>query len=234
MSGIGSKAGGPDYLAQFMGGRFTVTDGEASLELEGTAGPFGGPGDEERPHVDQRAEAANRLMAHEVIARAAATAGSMKDMPVDERAAALARAARLVRQHGRERRPGCLLKIARGSSGISPCRPEVPRPPKPERLGTLIRVDIVRRMGHQPGELNDYFYQPRGTVLALASSRWPLTSACTMAGSALAAGDPVVLKPASRTRESTAYLARLLCGAGSRPTPSATCRSRVPRWARNW
>ena len=72
----------------------------------------------------------------------------------------------------------------------------------------------MRRMGHQPGELNHYFYQPRGLVLALASSRRPLTSACTMAGAALAAGDPVVLKPGSRARESSAYLARLLVWAG--------------------
>ncbi len=69
-------------------------------------------------------------------------------------------------------------------------------------------------MGHRPGELNHYFYQPRGLVLAVASSRFPLTSACTMAGAALAAGDPVVLKPGSRTAESSAYLARLLVWAG--------------------
>ena len=69
-------------------------------------------------------------------------------------------------------------------------------------------------MGHQPGELNHYFYQPRGFVLALASSRQPLTSACTMAGAALVAGDPVVLKPGSRSVEVSAYLARLLVWAG--------------------
>ena len=69
-------------------------------------------------------------------------------------------------------------------------------------------------MGHEPGELNHYFYQPRGLVLALASSRHPLTSACTMAGAALAAGDPVVLKPGCRAVESSAYLAKLFVGAG--------------------
>ena len=72
----------------------------------------------------------------------------------------------------------------------------------------------MRRMGHQPGELNHYFYQPRGLVLALASSRHPLTSACTMVGAALAAGNPVVLKPGSRARESSACLAQLLVRAG--------------------
>jgi acyl-CoA reductase-like NAD-dependent aldehyde dehydrogenase len=48
----------------------------------------------------------------------------------------------------------------------------------------------------------------------LASSRRPLTSACTMAGAALAAGDPIVLKPGSWALESSAYLARLLVEAG--------------------
>jgi len=75
-------------------------------------------------------------------------------------------------------------------------------------------IDAVRRMGHQPGELNHYFYQPRGLVLALASSRQPLTSICAMAGAALAVGDPVVIKPGSRSVEVGAYLARLLVWAG--------------------
>jgi acyl-CoA reductase-like NAD-dependent aldehyde dehydrogenase len=69
-------------------------------------------------------------------------------------------------------------------------------------------------MGHQPGELNHYFYEPRGLVLALTSSRRPLTSACAAAGAALAAGDPVVLKPGSRARSSTLLIARHLVTAG--------------------
>ena len=79
----------------------------------------------------------------------------------------------------------------------------------------LIRhIDIVRRMGHQPGELNHYFYQARGLAVILGSSRRPLTSICAMAGAALAAGDAVVVKPGSRTRESGAYLAGLLSSVG--------------------
>ena len=78
----------------------------------------------------------------------------------------------------------------------------------------IARIDTVRRMGHQPGELNHYFYQARGLVLVLGSSERSLSSICVMAGAALAAGDPVVIKPGSRARESGAYLAGLLASAG--------------------
>ncbi len=84
-----------------------------------------------------------------------------------------------------------------------------------ERIATLVpHVLLVRRMGRRPGELNLYFYQPRGLVLALSSSRWPLTSACKMLGAALAAGCPVVLKPGSLALESSAHLWRCLTRAG--------------------
>jgi RHH-type proline utilization regulon transcriptional repressor/proline dehydrogenase/delta 1-pyrroline-5-carboxylate dehydrogenase len=69
-------------------------------------------------------------------------------------------------------------------------------------------------MGRRPGELNLYFYQPRGLVLALASSRWPLTSACRMLGAALAAGCPAVLKPGRLAHESSLHLWRCLARAG--------------------
>jgi RHH-type proline utilization regulon transcriptional repressor/proline dehydrogenase/delta 1-pyrroline-5-carboxylate dehydrogenase len=201
MSGIGSKAGGPDYLAQFMGGGSVLSDDDAA-SATGNA-PVAGPAD--------------RRAAAEAIARAAATAVVMKGIPVDQRAAALARAAALVRENGRELQARMLADdafLVAGASG-SAAREVAEAADSLELLASLAGdVDTTRRMGHQPGELNHYFYQPRGLVLALASSRRPLTSACTMAGAALAAGNPVVLKPGSRTRESVACLARLLVRAG--------------------
>ncbi len=204
MSGIGSKAGGPDYLAQFMGSGSPVTGG-AAAPAEG----------EVRQRTDARE--ADRRAAGAVIGRAAAAAGLMKRMSAVQRADALARAALLVRRNGRELQARLLgeaapaeadavrwaaLEVAQAADGL-------------DRIASLVReTDGVRRMGHQPGELNHYFYQPRGLVLALASSRRPLTSACTMAGAALAAGDPVVLKPGSRMVESSALLVRLLTRAG--------------------
>jgi acyl-CoA reductase-like NAD-dependent aldehyde dehydrogenase len=217
MSGIGSKAGGPDYLAQFLGGG-SVLSGEVATPTTGVApATAAAASDEGRPGMDETAGPADRQAAAEVIARAAATAAVMKAIPVGDRAAALARAARLVREKGRELQAMILVDdAASGASASQRAAREVAEAADSlERLASLTsEVDTTRRMGHQPGELNHYFYQPRGLVLVLASSRRPLTSACTMAGAALAAGNPVVLKPGSRTRESIACLARLLVLAG--------------------
>jgi acyl-CoA reductase-like NAD-dependent aldehyde dehydrogenase len=138
-------------------------------------------------------------------------------MSAGQRADAAARAALLVRQNGRELQACLLGEAASAEAGaVRWVALEVAQAADClDRLAALVReTDGVRRMGHQPGELNHYFYKPRGLVLALASSRRPLTSACTMAGAALAAGDPVVLKPGSRTVESSALLVRLLTRAG--------------------
>ena len=141
----------------------------------------------------------------------------MKRLSVAERADAVSRAACLVRQSGRELQarllvapPSTEADAVRWAAGeVAQASDDL------DRIASLIcHVDGVRRMGHQPGELNHYFYQPRGLVLALTSSRQPLTSACTIAGAALAAGNPVVLKPDSGAGEGTAYLARLLIWAG--------------------
>ena len=208
MSGIGSKAGGPDYLAQFMGsGSPAMCDGERAVSVEGNSNPPRPIGDEE----------GDRKVAHAVLTRAAATSGIMKRMSAVERADAVSRAARLVRQNGRELQARLLLEApTTEADAVQWAAREVAQTADSlDRIASLIReIDGVRRMGHQPGELNHYFYQPRGLVLALASSRRPLTSACTTAGAALAAGDPVVLKPGSRTVESSALLVRIMTQAG--------------------
>ncbi len=208
MSGIGSKAGGPDYLAQFMG---------CGAALAREAAPATVSGDSARAQPTGAARELGRKAAYDIIGRAAATRDILKGMSTQERAATLARAARLVRQNGRELQARLLEEGSVGGlDAVRAAAQEVAEAADDlELIAALIgEVDAVRRMGHQPGELNHYFYQPRGLVLALASSRHPLTSACTMMGAALAAGNPVVLKPGSRARESGACLAQLLVQAG--------------------
>jgi RHH-type proline utilization regulon transcriptional repressor/proline dehydrogenase/delta 1-pyrroline-5-carboxylate dehydrogenase len=209
MSGMGSKAGGPDYLAQFMGcgTAAALGAGTPTTALRGIECP--------QPTVAVRK--LDREAAYHVIGRAAATRGILKSMSVHERAAAIRRAALLVRQNGRELQARLLAEgSVSGPDAVRSAAREVAEAADDlERIAALIgKVDTVRRMGHQPGELNHYFYQSRGLVLVLASSRHPVTSASRMAGAALAAGDPVVLKPGSRARESCAYLAQLLVRAG--------------------
>ncbi|MCU0257810.1 MAG: proline dehydrogenase family protein [Solirubrobacteraceae bacterium] len=208
MSGIGSKAGGPDYLAQFLGsGRPVKRDAEWTATVDGGD-------DRPRPVGD---EGGDRGAAHTAIVRAAATSGIMKRMSAVERAGAVSRAARLVRQNGRELQARLLVEApaAEADTVRWAAREVAQAADSLDRIAALIReIDGVRRLGHQPGELNHYFYQPRGLVLALASSRRPLTSACALAGAALAAGDPVMLKPGSGTVESSALLVRILTWAG--------------------
>ena len=215
MSGIGSKAGGPDYLAQFLGGESSTADrdtgpAQAAEPAEVSAGT---PAPEEAARLAGPA----RRAAHEAIVRAAAAGPALARMSPDERAAALRRAAGLVRQSGRELQGRLLSECShRGLEEVGwAARQVAESADELERLAVAIgQVDVVRRMGRRPGELNHYFYRPRGLVLALTSSRQPLTSACSTAGAALAAGDPVVLKPGTRSRASSAYLAQLLVAAG--------------------
>jgi RHH-type proline utilization regulon transcriptional repressor/proline dehydrogenase/delta 1-pyrroline-5-carboxylate dehydrogenase len=208
LSGVGSKAGGPDYLAQFMGeARRTAADGERAPSPEaGSVSSHSEKGLAPGPDADA------------VIARAAASAAPLARTSAADRAARLARAAELVRRHSLELRSGVL------AGAVDPDSEDAVRWAAKEvrdgadcleRIAALApQVERVRRMGHQPGELNHYFYQPRGLVLVLGSSQWPLSSLCTMAGCALAAGDPVVIKPGGRARECGALLARLLVSAG--------------------
>ncbi len=154
---------------------------------------------------------------HRTSVRAAARSVLPARMSLDERAARGVEGRGLVPAE-RPRAPGprCSPRIPprrRSAFGGPGGRRSRGRARAPRRAHRSTSTSCAA-WGVEPGELNHYFYQPRGLVLALASSRRPLTSACTMAGAALAAGDPVVLKPGSRARDSSALLARLLVLAG--------------------
>ncbi len=102
MSGIGSKAGGPDYLSQFMGGASTPAREAASADARAAspsvvANRAGSPS-----RAGHACGEVARRAADEAIGRAAAAADALGSMSVEERAAAAARAAWLVRENGRE------------------------------------------------------------------------------------------------------------------------------------
>ena len=219
MSGIGSKAGGPDYLLQFMRLGAAEDDAASAPRAADSEKATRGAHRQDLPAEPRETadrEAARRA-AHSIVVRGVSAAATLRDLPVKTRAAALARAARLVGQNSRELEARLLKESpCTGPDAVGLAAEEVQRAAESlQACADLItRVDTVRRMGHQPGELNYYFYQARGLALVLGSSRRPLTSICVMAGAALAAGDAVVLKPGSRARESSAYLARLLSSVG--------------------
>lgn len=59
----------------------------------------------------------------------------------------------------------------------------------------MIRLGGERRMGSAPGELNQYFYQPKGLATAIAPWNFPLAISCGMSSAAMVAGNCVLYKP---------------------------------------
>ncbi|MCC6954346.1 MAG: proline dehydrogenase family protein, partial [Deltaproteobacteria bacterium] len=56
-----------------------------------------------------------------------------------------------------------------------------------------------RRMGDLPGELNTYFYEPRGITTVIAPWNFPLAIPCGMFAASLVTGNCTILKPAEQT-----------------------------------
>jgi RHH-type transcriptional regulator, proline utilization regulon repressor / proline dehydrogenase / delta 1-pyrroline-5-carboxylate dehydrogenase len=81
----------------------------------------------------------------------------------------------------------------------------------------MLRLDRPRRMGHLPGELNHYLYQPRGVAAVIAPWNFPLAILTGMTSAALVAGNAVIAKPAGLTPLIGAQLARILRAAGAPP-----------------
>ena len=81
----------------------------------------------------------------------------------------------------------------------------------------MLRLGGQRKMGGAPGELNHYFYQPRGPALVVAPWNFPLAILTGMTSAALVAGNTVIVKPAGPTPIIGAQLARILHAAGAPP-----------------
>ncbi|MCK9520430.1 MAG: bifunctional proline dehydrogenase/L-glutamate gamma-semialdehyde dehydrogenase, partial [Dehalococcoidia bacterium] len=69
-----------------------------------------------------------------------------------------------------------------------------------------------------PGESNAYVYEPRGVTAVIAPWNFPLAIITGMSSGALAAGCPVILKPAEQSPIVAAKLAALLLEAGIPPS----------------
>ncbi|MGE4298190.1 MAG: L-glutamate gamma-semialdehyde dehydrogenase [Desulfovibrionaceae bacterium] len=61
----------------------------------------------------------------------------------------------------------------------------------------MMRLGQGQRLGHAPGEVNTYFYQPCGVAAVIAPWNFPLAISCGMAAAAIVAGNPVLYKPAN-------------------------------------
>ncbi len=61
----------------------------------------------------------------------------------------------------------------------------------------MVRLGKPIRMGDAPGEVNRYFYRPRGVGLVVAPWNFPLAISMGMTSAALVAGNSVLYKPSS-------------------------------------
>jgi RHH-type proline utilization regulon transcriptional repressor/proline dehydrogenase/delta 1-pyrroline-5-carboxylate dehydrogenase len=72
-------------------------------------------------------------------------------------------------------------------------------------------------MGHAPGEVNEYFYQPKGVAAVIAPWNFPLAISCGMAAAAIVTGNCVIYKPSNQTPVVGYTLLEILREAGLPP-----------------
>ena len=78
----------------------------------------------------------------------------------------------------------------------------------------MLRIGEPRTMGNALGEINQYFYQPRGIVSVISPWNFPLAITAGMTTAALVTGNVVALKPAEQSSLIAAELVKILFEAG--------------------
>ena len=71
-----------------------------------------------------------------------------------------------------------------------------------------------RRLGQEPGELNQRLYSPRGVTAVIAPWNFPLAIPTGMVSAALVTGNPVIFKPSERSPMMGHWLTEILQEAG--------------------
>jgi RHH-type proline utilization regulon transcriptional repressor/proline dehydrogenase/delta 1-pyrroline-5-carboxylate dehydrogenase len=123
---------------------------------------------------------------------------SWRDVPAQNRAAVLFRAARSMRQR---RHDLSALQVHEVGKTWREADADVCEAIDfLEYYGReMIRLGRPQRMGDAPGEQNDYFYQPRGVGLILAPWNFPLAILTGMAAAAMVAGNTILVKPSGQS-----------------------------------
>lgn len=76
------------------------------------------------------------------------------------------------------------------------------------------RLASPKRLGHEPGELNERLYSPRGVTAVIAPWNFPLAIPTGMVSAALVTGNPVIFKPSERSPMMGYWLTEILREAG--------------------
>ena len=76
------------------------------------------------------------------------------------------------------------------------------------------RLASPKRLGREPGEVNERLYSPRGVTAVIAPWNFPLAIPTGMVSAALVTGNPVVFKPSERSPMMGYWLTEILREAG--------------------
>jgi len=63
----------------------------------------------------------------------------------------------------------------------------------------MIRLSKPQYLGHAPGEINEYLYEPKGIAAVISPWNSPLAIACNMCAAALVTGNCVIFKPSNQS-----------------------------------
>jgi RHH-type transcriptional regulator, proline utilization regulon repressor / proline dehydrogenase / delta 1-pyrroline-5-carboxylate dehydrogenase len=63
----------------------------------------------------------------------------------------------------------------------------------------MVRLGEPRRIGNAPGEVNLYFYEPKGLAAVISPWNFPLAISMGMVSAAIVTGNPVIFKPSAIT-----------------------------------
>lgn len=78
----------------------------------------------------------------------------------------------------------------------------------------MIRLGKPRDMGTYAGEINQYFYQPKGVAAVIAPWNFPFAISCGMCAAAIVAGNCVVFKPSNQSPVVGHHLVEIFCEVG--------------------
>lgn len=78
----------------------------------------------------------------------------------------------------------------------------------------MIRYGEPQRLGHAPGEINHYFYEPKGVAAVIAPWNFPLAISMGMASAAIVTGNTVIFKPSNLTPVIGRHLVEIFMEAG--------------------
>ena len=78
----------------------------------------------------------------------------------------------------------------------------------------MLRLARPRHMGNVPGEVNDYFYEPRGVGVIVSPWNFPLAILAGMSSAAIVTGNTIIIKPSNNAPVVAARFMEILAQAG--------------------